>query len=46
MGLPDVFECPRKFRKKIGVIGNKDSLGSNVGALKCKLMFVHHTCSK
>ncbi len=37
---------PRKFRKKIGVIGNKDSLGSKVnGAPKYKVMFVHHVAN-
>ncbi len=43
---PEGFEYPCKSRKKIGVIGNKDSLGSNVrGAPKCKVMFVHHVAN-
>ncbi len=45
-GLPERFEYPLKLRKQIGVIGNKDSLGSNVhGAPKCKVMFVHHVAN-
>ncbi len=46
MDPPEGFEYPHKLRKKIGVIGNKDSLGSNVhGAPKCKMMFVHHVAN-
>ncbi len=44
--LHEGFEYPRKLRMKIGVIGNKDSLGSNVhGAPKYKVMFVHHVAN-
>ena len=41
--LPEGFNYPPKYKKKLGVIGNKDVRGVNVrGAPKCKIMFVHH----
>lgn len=41
--LPEGFEYPRKYRKKVGVIGNKEDVNINIhGAPKCKVMFVHH----
>ncbi len=44
--IPEEFQYPSQFRKKIGVVGNKSNSDTSVRAApKCKVMFVHSVCN-
>ncbi len=44
--LPEGFQYPRHFRKKVGVVGNKSNSDTSVRAAPmCKVMFVHSVCN-
>ncbi len=44
--LPEGFQYPRHFRKKVGVVRNKSISDTSVwAAQKCKVMCVHSVCN-